>query len=87
LTDQQLDFESDRREWSILFQLSHMASLIYRWLIIRWGETLFPNGSHGVEDVEGLAEATDSSGGTEDRLLDGRGLGYQRAIRCWREDL
>jgi hypothetical protein len=62
LTDQQLDFESDRWEWSkwsILFQLSHMASLIYRWLIIRWGETLFPNGSHGVEDVEGLAEATD----------------------------
>ena len=59
MTDQQLDFESDRREWSILFQLSHMASLIYRWLIIRWGETLFPNGSHGVEDVEGLAEATD----------------------------
>ncbi|MCH8205704.1 MAG: hypothetical protein IH956_01730 [Chloroflexi bacterium] len=58
LSDPELDFESDRWEWaawSIRRQLSHMASLIYRWLIIRWGDTLFPEGDHGVEDVKGLA--------------------------------
>ena len=57
LTNEQLDFESDRWEWSkwsIRRQLSHMASLIYRWLILRWGETLFPSGDHGVQDVRGL---------------------------------
>ena len=51
LTDEQLDFESDRWEWSkwsTRQQLSHMAFLIYRWLIVRWGETLFPDGEHGV---------------------------------------
>ena len=31
-----------------------MASLIYRWLLIRWGEVTYPDGDHGVEDVEGL---------------------------------
>ena len=41
-----LDFESDCWEWSkwgIRTQLSHMAALIYRWLAVRWGETLFPD--------------------------------------------
>ena len=60
LSDEQLDFESDEWEWakwSIRRQLSHMASLIYRWLILRWGDTLFPNGDHGVDDVKGLAES------------------------------
>ena len=60
LSDEQLDFDSDRWEWSgwsIRRQLSHMASLIYRWLLLRWGDTLFPDGDHGVEDVEGLAES------------------------------
>ncbi len=57
LSDAQLDWTSPDygwAEWSVRMQLSHMASLIYRWLIIRWGDTLFPDGDHGVEDVEGL---------------------------------
>ena len=62
LTDNHLDFESDRWEWSrwsIRVQLSHMGALIYRWLAVRWGETLFPNGEHGVEDLAVVAEAAD----------------------------
>ena len=58
LTDDQLDWTSEEygwAEWSIRVQLSHMASLIYRWLILRWGDVTFPNGEHGVEDVNGLA--------------------------------
>ena len=67
LTEAQLDFESDRWEWSgwsIRRQLSHMASLTYRWLILRWGETLFPDEDHGVNDVPGLADSP------SDRRLD-----------------
>ena len=58
LTDEQLDWTSadySWAEWSIRVQLSHMASLIYRWLILRWGDTTFPDGGHGIEDVDGLA--------------------------------
>ena len=58
LTDEHLDWTSEDygwAEWSIRVQLSHMASLIYRWLILRWGDTTFPDGEHGVEDVTGLA--------------------------------
>ena len=58
LTDEQLDWTSKEygwAEWSIRVQLSHMASLIYRWLILRWGDVTFPNDDHGVEDVNGLA--------------------------------
>ena len=57
LTEAQLDWTSDDyawAEWSIRVQLSHMASLIYRWLLIRWGDVTYPDGDHGVEDVEGL---------------------------------
>ena len=57
-----LDFESDCWEWSkwgIRIQLSHMAALIYRWLAVRWGETLFPDGEHGVEDLSVIADAAD----------------------------
>ena len=57
LTDSQLDWTSDDyawAEWSIRVQLSHMASLIYRWLLIRWGDVIYPNSDHGVDDVEGL---------------------------------
>ena len=62
LSDEQLDFESDRWEWSkwsIRIQLSHMGALIYRWLAVRWGETLFPDGEHGVEDLSVIADAAD----------------------------
>ena len=62
LSDQQLDWESDRWEWSkwsIRRQASHMSSLIYRWLLLRWGDQLFPDGGHGVDDVEGIANSDD----------------------------
>ena len=58
LTEGQLDFSSDRwgwAEWSIRVQLSHMASVLYRWLLLRWGDTLFPDDDHGIDDVQGLA--------------------------------
>ncbi len=60
LSDAQLDYNSEQWEWSwwsIRRQLSHMSSLIYRWLLIRWGDVLFPQGGHGVLDVEGLADS------------------------------
>ncbi len=58
MSDDQLDWESDRWEWaawSVRRQLSHMASLLYRWLLVRWGDTLFADGGHGVDDVTGVA--------------------------------
>ena len=69
LTDAQLDFRSDRwawADWSIRRQLSHMASLIYGWIIVRLGPTLFPDGDHGIADVQSLT----ASG--FDRRLDDR---------------
>jgi len=57
LTDEQLDFSSNRwawAEWSIRRQLSHMAFAMYMWLLVRWGDVLFPEGDHGVDDVQGL---------------------------------
>ncbi len=60
LTDAQMDFDSDRwgwSRWSIRRQISHMASLIYRWLLIRWVDDLFPEGGHGIKDVQGLAQS------------------------------
>lgn len=45
LTDAQLDFTSDNwtwAEWNIRRQLSHMANVIYSWLLVRWGNILFP---------------------------------------------
>lgn len=69
LTDGHLDWTSDRWEWarwSIRRQTSHMASLLFRWLVVRWADTLYPDGEHGVEDVEGLAMSAN------DRALDVR---------------
>ena len=69
LTDAQLDFRSDQwawADWSIRRQLSHMASLMYGWIIVRLGPTLFPDGNHGIADVPGLT----ASG--FDRRLDDR---------------
>jgi hypothetical protein len=60
LTDEQLDWESDEYEWAkwnIRRQLSHMASLIYRWMTDRWGQILFPDGDHGVDDLEGISRS------------------------------
>ena len=67
LTDEQLDWTSDDyawAEWSIRNQLSHMASLTYRWLILRCGDTLFPDGEHGIADIRSIADSP------SDRRLD-----------------
>ncbi|MYC07117.1 MAG: hypothetical protein F4X57_08105 [Chloroflexi bacterium] len=69
LTDEQLDWTSDKwgwAEWSIRRQMSHMASLLYRWMAVRWADTLFPESDHGIEDVEGIAVSDN------DRALDVR---------------
>ena len=43
-----------------------MASLLYRWLVVRWVDTVYPDGDHGVENVESLAVSAN------DRALDVR---------------
>ena len=70
LSDEQLDWDSEAWEWSkwsIRRQLSHMSSLIYRWLLLRWGDTLFPEGDHGVDDVQGIANSDHDRRMDEDR--------------------
>jgi len=62
LSDEQLDWQSDRWEWSkwsVRRQLSHMSSVFYSWLLRLWGDTLFPDGGHGVDDVTALVEMVD----------------------------
>ena len=56
LTEEQLDFESDRWEWSkwsIRRNVSHVASGDFRWLLVRWGEVLFPDGLPDLDDLDG----------------------------------
>ena len=46
LTEGQMDFESqewDWSKWSIRRQLCHMASVPVGWLLVTWGDTLFPD--------------------------------------------
>ena len=60
LTDAQLDFESDRWEWSkwsIRRNLSHMASGDLRWIWNRWGAILFPQGSPKGEEYDRLLDS------------------------------
>ncbi|MXY47154.1 MAG: hypothetical protein F4Y44_09250 [Chloroflexi bacterium] len=69
LTDEQLDWTSDKwgwAEWSIRRQMSHMASLLYRWMAVRWAETLFPGGDAGVDDLQNIAMSAN------DRAMDVR---------------
>ena len=57
LTDEQLDFESDKwgwSEWSIRRNVSHTASGDYRWLLQRWGEQLFTEGVPEIDDWAGI---------------------------------
>ena len=57
LTDAQLDFESDRWEWSkwsIRRNLSHLAFGDFRWLVDRWGPVLFPQGPSDIEDLDAI---------------------------------
>ena len=63
LTEQQLDWESDRWEWSkwnIRRQVSHIANLIPGWLLTRWGDQLFPG---GFSELGELAEHSPSRTG------------------------
>jgi len=60
LTDEQLDFESDRWEWSkwsIRRNLSHLAYGDFRWLIVRWGDQLFPGGPPDIEDLDSIVSS------------------------------
>jgi hypothetical protein len=60
LTETQLDFESDRWEWSkwsIRRNLSHLASGDVRWLVLRWGDQLFPEALPDIEDLEAIVNS------------------------------
>lgn len=73
LTDEQLDWCSDQwgwAEWSMRRQLSHMASLLYRWLMVRWGDVLFPDGGHGIADAEHKTNADFDRALPKDRYWD-----------------
>ena len=55
LTEEQLDFESDRWEWSkwsIRRNVSHVATGDYRWLLRTWGQQLFPEGFPDLGDLD-----------------------------------
>ena len=54
LSEEQLDFESDRWEWSIRRNLSHMASGDFRWIWVRWGSQLFPQGMPNGAELDAL---------------------------------
>ena len=60
LTDEQLDFQSDRwgwSEWSLRRNVSHVASGDFRWLLQRWGENLFTQGLPEIDDWEGIIDS------------------------------
>ena len=67
LSEEQLDFESDRWEWSkwsIRRNLSHMASGDFRWIWVRWGPQLFPQGMPNGTELDALCDSP------HDRRLD-----------------
>ena len=67
LTEAQLDFESDRWEWSkwsIRRNLSHVASGDFRWIWVRWGPQLFPQGLPNGPELDALCDSP------HDRRLD-----------------
>lgn len=73
LSDEQLDWTSGQwgwAEWSARRQLSHMASLLYRWLMVRWGDVLFPNGEHGIAEAEQVTNADFDRALPNDRYWD-----------------
>ena len=58
LTDAHLDWDSDRWEWagwSIRRNVSHVASHLFRWYLLRWGNQLFPAGIPFEDEVHDLA--------------------------------
>ena len=67
LSEDQLDFESDRWEWSrwsIRRNISHMASGDFRWMWVRWGAQLFPQGLPNGAELDAICESP------HDRRLD-----------------
>ena len=67
LSEAQLDFESDRWEWSkwsIRRNLSHVASGDFRWIWVRWGPQLFPQGLPNGPELDALCDSP------HDRRLD-----------------
>ena len=55
LTEAHLNFTSDEwawAHWSIRNQLSHMARLIPSWIIMRFGEMVFPNNEQGFKNLD-----------------------------------
>ena len=89
LADAQLDFESDRWEWSrwsIRRNVSHVASGDFRWLLVRWGQQLFPQGLPEVEDLESLTESPHDrrlDEGKYSRIEDILGKVRQGQGLCW----
>ena len=58
LTDAQLNWTSDRwgwSGWSIRNNISHVASHLFRWYILRWGDQIFPEGIPFRDEVDYLA--------------------------------
>ncbi len=79
LSDRQLDYTSTKwtwSDWSIRNQLSHMASLIPRWLVVRWGNELFPQGNHEIRDLDSITNST------SDRRLDDQIYWEKTRILC-----
>ena len=73
LTNRQLDFDSERWEWSrwsIRRNLSHIASGDFRWLLLRWGQQLFPQGLPDVGDLDSLASSPYDRRLDEDKYWD-----------------
>ena len=58
LTDAQLDWTSPNwgwSTWSIRNNISHVASHLFRWYILRWGDQIFPDGIPHRDEVDYLA--------------------------------
>ena len=58
LTDAQLDWTSPKwgwSGWSIRNNISHVASHLFRWYILRWGDQIFPEGIPYRDEVDYLA--------------------------------
>ena len=73
LTDTQLDWESDSWEWakwSIRSNVSHMASMVFRHLLVRWGPVLFPKKMSFGDEQPYLAESTHQGRLDKDRYWD-----------------
>ncbi len=58
LSDEELNWTSDRwgwSDWSIRNNVSHVASHLFRWYLLRWGDQLFSGGIPFRDEVQLLA--------------------------------